>query len=139
MNQDLIFKACTLLATAGWLGLIFLPRRPRVRTFTGIVIPAVIGVLYVGAFALSLRDAVAGGGFGSLDAVALLFQNRWALLAGWIHYLAFDLFVGTWIVRDATERRVLHPLLVPLLVLTFLLGPAGLLGYLLLRRALTRS
>ena len=103
-----------------------------------VAIPAAIGVLYVGAFVLSLRHPVAGGGFGSLDAVTLLFQNRWALLAGWIHYLAFDLFVGTWIVRDAADRHIFHPILVPFLVLTFMLGPAGLLGYLLLRGRLTR-
>ena len=51
------------------------------------------------------------------------------LLAGWIHYLAFDLLIGTWETRDARERGLPHLLLVPCLVLTFLLGPAGWLLY----------
>ncbi len=51
------------------------------------------------------------------------------LLAGWLHYLAFDLFVGAWEVRDASTHGVPHVLVVPCLLLTFLLGPIGLLAY----------
>jgi hypothetical protein len=69
------------------------------------------------------------GGFSSLTDVALLFQNPWLLLAGWIHYLAFDLLVGTWISRDARERALPQLMVVPVLMLTFLFGPAGWLLY----------
>jgi hypothetical protein len=58
------------------------------------------------------------------------------LLAGWIHYLAFDLFVGSWLVRDAHLRGIAHGWVLPLLFLTFLFGPAGLLSYLGLRAVL---
>ena len=61
--------------------------------------------------------------------MAELFSNPWLLLAGWIHYLAFDLFVGTWMVRDSLERRVPRLLVAPCLLLTFLFGPAGFLAY----------
>ena len=61
-----------------------------------------------------------------------LFENPWLLLAGWAHYLAFDLFIGGWEVRDAQRRGIPHLLVVPALVLTFLFGPAGLLLYLLI-------
>ena len=57
-------------------------------------------------------------------------RNPWLLLAGWIHYLAFDLLVGSWEVRDARERGIGHLLVVPCLILTFLFGPAGWLLYL---------
>jgi hypothetical protein len=69
--------------------------------------------------------------------VRALFENPWLLLAGWTHYLAFDLFIGGWEVRDAQRRGIPHLLVVPALVLTFLFGPAGLLLYLAisLRRA----
>jgi hypothetical protein len=60
------------------------------------------------------------------------------LLAGWIHYLAFDLFVGSWEVRDAQRVGIHHLFVVPCLVLTVLFGPIGLLLYLLLRAALRR-
>lgn len=53
--------------------------------------------------------------------------------AGWTHYLAFDLFIGGWEVRDARQRGIPHLLVVPVLVLTFLVGPAGLLLYLAIR------
>ena len=52
---------------------------------------------------------------------------------GWTHYLAFDLFIGGWEVRDAQSRGISHLLVVPALVLTFLFGPAGLLLYLAVR------
>jgi hypothetical protein len=65
--------------------------------------------------------------------VRTLFENPWGLLAGWTHYLAFDLFIGGWEVRDAQRRGIPHLLVVPALVLTFLLGPGGLLLYLAIR------
>ena len=71
----------------------------------------------------------AEGGFGSLADVMQLFTNKNAALAGWIHYLAFDLFVGSWEVKDAQERGVSHWFVVPCLFLTFLLGPIGFLAY----------
>ncbi len=74
------------------------------------------------------------GGFSSLHGVAELFSNPWLLLAGWVHYLAFDLFVGTWEVRDSLERGVPRLLVVPCLLLTFMLGPVGFLTYHVTRR-----
>jgi Domain of unknown function (DUF4281) len=65
--------------------------------------------------------------------VAALFTNRWLLLAGWVHYLAFDLLIGSWETRDAQERGVPHLLLVPCLFFTFMFGPAGWLLYMGIR------
>jgi hypothetical protein len=73
------------------------------------------------------------GGFGSLAEVTRLFANPAMLLAGWLHYLAFDLFLGAWEVRDAQRHGVPHLLVVPCLLLTFLLGPIGLLSYMVIR------
>ena len=69
----------------------------------------------------------------------MLFANPFALLAGWVHYLAFDLFIGAWEVRDAQQHQVPHLAVVPCLLLTFLFGPAGLLLYFVLRYALRRQ
>jgi len=80
-----------------------------------------------------------GGGFGSIGEVRILFANDSALTAGWLHYLAFDLFVGTWIARDGLAARVPALLIIPCLALTFLFGPAGLLLFLLLRLAFGRT
>jgi hypothetical protein len=75
----------------------------------------------------------------SLDGVVALFQSRGMVVAGWLHYLAFDLFVGIWITLDARVHNFRHWWIVPSLLLTFMLGPAGLLTYYLLRSALLKS
>lgn len=75
----------------------------------------------------------AEGGFDSLANVMKLFTNEWSVLAGWIHYLAFDLFVGAWEVKDSQEKGISHWFVIPCLVLTFLFGPIGFLLYSVLR------
>lgn len=100
------------------------------------MIPLLLALVYLWLIATTFGRTP--GGFGSLAQVSLLFQNPRALLAGWIHYLAFDLFVGSWEVRDARRAGVRHLLVVPCLVLTFLFGPVGLLLYFILRAGLRR-
>ena len=90
-----------------------------------------LSVAYAGLIAAFWANAE--GGFSSLDDVRLLFQTPGLLFAGWLHYLAFDLFVGGWEVRDAQAHGVPHLFVVPALVVTFLFGPAGLLLYLAMR------
>ena len=100
---------------------------------TSVVVPLFFAFVYVAIVVTTLGREPEGGGFSTLAGVAALFSNPWVLLAGWIHYLAFDLLVGTWETRDARERGLPHLLLVPCLVLTFLLGPAGWLLYMAVR------
>src|SRR3546814_18320544 len=65
------------------------------------------------------------------------------MLVGWVHYLAFDLFAGMWIARDADQKGFSRIVQFPLLVLTLLAGPVGLLAWLIVRerraRALARA
>jgi hypothetical protein len=91
------------------------------------VIPLSIAVAYVVLIVRYMPGA--DGGFGSLAEVATLFRRPELLLAGWVHYLAFDLFIGSWEVRDAARRGVPHVLVIPCLLTTFMLGPMGLLAY----------
>ncbi len=103
-------------------------------TVAGRFWPLLLSLLYV--VALGLGWGTTGGGFSSLAAVRQLFSGDWTLLAGWVHYLAFDLFVGAWIAAE-TERAGLSTLvLIPVLPLTFLFGPAGFLLFLILRQVL---
>jgi ABA DEFICIENT 4-like len=83
--------------------------------------------------------AGSAGNFQTLAGVGALFDNRWLLLAGWVHYLAFDLFIGAWQVRDARVYGISHLLVIPCLILTFLFGPVGLLLYFLIRAAYRRG
>jgi hypothetical protein len=132
MTAEQLFSALNLLALAAWLPLVFRPRVRWTSTLLPVVVPSVLAALYVVLVAATL--ARSEGGFSSLAGVRALFENPWALLAGWTHYLAFDLFIGGWEVRDAQRRGIPHLLIVPALVLTFLFGPAGLLLYLATRR-----
>jgi hypothetical protein len=78
----------------------------------------------------------APGGFGSLRDLRLFFDRPQLLLAGWLHYLALDLFVGSFEVRDAVRHGISHAWVVPCLLLTLLFGPLGLLAYLAVRSVL---
>jgi hypothetical protein len=138
MTADQLFSILNLIAMAAWVPLVCLPRVRWTATRVPVVVPLLLAVVYVVLVAATLPWSE--GGFSSLAGVGALFDNRWALLAGWTHYLAFDLFIGGWEVRDAQQRGIPHLLVVPALALTFLLGPAGLLLYLAIRRfAPTRS
>lgn len=137
MTADHIFPVLNAMAMAAWLALLFFPRARWATAVIPVVVPGLLGVIYVVLVAVSLPWS--GGGFSSLAGVKTLFENPWALLAGWAHYLAFDLFIGGWQVRDAQERHIPHLFVVPALVLTFLFGPAGLLLYLAIRRSLGRA
>ncbi|HJU68778.1 MAG TPA: ABA4-like family protein [Gemmatimonadaceae bacterium] len=132
MTAEQLFSILNLIAIAAWLPLVFVPRKRWASTLVPVVMPAVLATIYVVLVAVTL--AKGEGGFSSLAAVRTLFDNDWGLLAGWTHYLAFDLFVGGWEVRDAQRRGIPHLLVVPALVLTFLFGPGGLLLYLALRQ-----
>ena len=75
----------------------------------------------------------AEGGFGSLAEVSVLFSTPTVLLAGWVHFLAFDLFIGAWMCRVARRESIAFYLILPCLPVTFLFGPAGFLLFSLLR------
>lgn len=132
MNPDALFQAGTMAAVAGWVTLLASPWIPRLSdAVASLVIPALLSVAYAGLVLAFWSGAE--GGFDTLDNVALLFQSREILLAGWLHYLAFDLFVGAWEVRTARAERIPFFLVVPCLALTFLFGPAGFLIFLMIR------
>jgi hypothetical protein len=131
MTAEQLFSILNLTTMAAWLPMVFLPRVRWTATILPVVMPFLLAVVYVALVAATLGRS--DGGFSSLAGVQALFDNSWMLLAGWTHYLAFDLFIGGWEVRDAQQRGIPHALVVPALVLTFLLGPAGLLVYLTIR------
>ena len=130
--NDTLFQIANGIAMVGWLFLVFLPRwRWSATLVAPVIIPSLLGLIY--AWLIITTFGSNEGGFGSLQEVEILFRDRSALLAGWLHYLAFDLFIGAWEVRDARRLAIPHLAVVPALVLTFLLGPIGLLVYFILR------
>jgi hypothetical protein len=137
MELEQIFSMASVLAMIGWLLLAFLARRPVAQLAAGVAIPLILSAGYLMLIALHIRGAE--GGFGSLADVATLFQKPELLLAGWIHYLAFDLFIGAWETRDAQRIGLPHLVVIPCLVMTFMLGPIGLLFYFAIRTAKLRA
>ena len=131
MSPEQLFSILNLLTMAAWLPLLFLPRVRWATAVVPVVMPVLLAIVYVALVIWALPNS--DGGFSSLAGVRALFENPWGLLAGWTHYLAFDLFVGGWEVRDAQRRGIRHILVVPALILTFLFGPGGLLLYFAIR------
>lgn len=136
MTSERLFSILNLVALAGWVPLVFLPRARWSATTVPAAVATLLAIVYVALIAAALPGGE--GGFSSLGDVRLLFADDRALLAGWVHYLAFDLLVGAWEVRDARRRGVRHLLVVPALALTFLFGPGGLLVYLAIRTVAAR-
>ena len=145
MNWDILFGLTNAIAVAGWLALIMLPRREPVLNA---VLYAGVGLLcaiYVVIFTGLLGGFVDPGSQApstpfeyTVDGLMAMFVSPGAIVVAWTHYLAFDLFVGLWIARDADQRRVGRLMQLPFFVATFLAGPIGLLAWLLARSRLTR-
>ena len=137
MDLERTFAIASTIAGLGWLFLIVVPRRALAVHVASVFFPLLLAAMYLYFIAMHIQGAE--GGFGSLADVAALFQKRELLLAGWIHYLCFDLFIGGWEVRDAQRHEIPHLVVIPCLIMTFLLGPIGLLFYFAIRSAKLRS
>lgn len=131
MNLELLFSLAGTLAMTGWVVLILnvlTGRFARVRHLTcRLFIPLLLSAFYAALMAGFLWSS--SGGYGSLAEVAQMFETRELLLAGWVHFLAFDLIVGCLLADQAKQHGVARGWVVPILLATFLFGPLGLLLY----------
>ena len=135
MSLETVFTLCSGVALLGWVGLVAAPRRALTRDIMpSVLVPLFLGSIYASLIFVFSSEAPSEGGFGTLESVKTLFGVDGLLLAGWIHYLAFDLFVGGWIVRDSQDHEISHVLVVPCLFFTLMTGPFGLLIYLGVRQ-----
>ncbi len=130
MTASGLFSAFNMFAIVGWIalaaGIVF--KRPWLRdTVAGTYIPVALSAAY--AVLILLFFGAADGGFDTLENVQKLFTSPWAALAGWVHYLAFDLFMGARIAKGMAEQGLPRWPLVVLLPLTFMFGPAGYLAF----------
>lgn len=126
MTPEAVFAAANFSAMAGWAllaaGAIFNNAMLR-DLLAGRVVPAIMAAAYT--VLILLHWAGSQGGYGSLADVASLFANPWLLLAGWVHYLAFDLIIGAAVARKTFDQGLPRLILVPILPLIFLFGPVG--------------
>ena len=139
MSPDSIFQTCNTIAMAGWLVLLIIS--PFWSSFDKFLIGIII-TLFAIVYAWLIFLVFTPGDFekfSSLNGVMDLFTDKTAVTAGWVHYLAFDLLTGIWIKKNAQKYNIHHLILIPCLLLTFMLGPIGLLLYLLIRSIKTKQ
>jgi len=139
MSPDSVFQTCSTIAMVGWIVLIIISSfwSGFDRFLIGIII-----TLFAIVYAWLVFQVFTPGDFekfGSLNGVMELFTDKTAVTAGWVHYLAFDLLTGIWIKKNAQKYNIQHLILIPCLILTFMLGPIGLLLYLLIRWIRTKQ
>lgn len=132
LTPTTLFQFSSQVAMLGWAILIFFPRGLKlISIIPKYLIPLGLSLLY--SILILLSFFTTEGGFNSLEDVRTLFQSDQALLAGWIHYLAFDLFIGAWIAQKSDAIGLSRVLQAPILITTFMLGPIGLLMFLVIR------
>ena len=132
MSPERVFRFVNLIAILPWLFMIVLPTADITKTIINSnIFP--LGLALVYAFYIFTTFDKSGGNFMTLQGVEKLFSKREVLLAGWVHYLVFDLFVGAWEWRDALQHDISQWILAPCLVLTLMFGPVGYLVYFVVR------
>ncbi|MEP2737166.1 MAG: ABA4-like family protein [Erythrobacter sp.] len=145
MSWDAIFGAANLLALISWVALVFLPRWPALLSALlflivgGLCLTYSIGLIGITTGLLDNGGPDAPLDFGSIEGIRALFASDGGLTVGWIHYLAFDLFVGIWIARDADSKGFSRILQAPILFFTLMAGPLGLLLWLAIREGRARA
>lgn len=123
-----IFSMVSAIAALQWVLLIIFPKwRVTQWLIRYPLVPVMLSVIY--CVYITGFFGIQGGGFNSIQEVRRLFANDGVLLAGWVHYLAFDLLIGFSIIKSAQEKAVSHWLVIPCLLLTFMFGPVGFLLY----------
>ena len=139
MSDDHLFALASAVPLVGWLALAFAPLRRAAAVIVARVVAVVLAAGYLALVGAALaHPAGPAPDFQSLAGLAKAFSNPHVMLIGWVHYLALDLWTGSWEVEEAGRRGVPHAAVLPCLLLTFLAGPAGLVVFLILRSILGR-
>ncbi len=133
MSATQIFSIVGRLAMPMWLLMIILPKWNVTKFLVKYrVIPIILSLVYAVYIGISIQEGN-GLDFGSLESVMQLFTKENAVLAGWVHYLAFDLLIGMWMLEQNKVIKLKQLLMAPCLLLTFMLGPVGFLLFTIMK------
>ena len=142
MGWDMVFSLTNGIAIIGWLILWFAPRKPALLSLVMYLGVGLLCLIYVICFGSLLLGGAAVGGEGGftydIPGIRALFASDAGIVIGWTHYLAFDLFTGLWIARDADNKGFGRVAQAPILFATLMAGPVGLLIWLVLREPAAR-
>ena len=139
MEMGLIFQLSSLLVMPFWFLVIFLPHWGWTKRIIGsiwVVVPAAL--LYAILIIPIMPSAIGDLTNPTLGGIAALIGEPYGATVAWIHFLAFDLFVGRWVYLDSREKNVTAWLASPSLFFTLMFGPFGLILYLFIRTLTTR-
>lgn len=141
-----VFSVANLLAMAAWIALVALPRKPALLAavlYLGVGLLCLVYAAALTGILSGLIDPVgpadASANFFTIEGVRTIFASDGGVTIGWAHYLAFDLFVGLWIARDADAKAFSRLAQAPVLIATYLAGPVGLLIWLVVRERRARA
>ncbi len=133
MTPTDVFSLAGMIAMPMWLLMILVPKWIVTRFLIDYkIIPILLSLVY----AIYIIQAMLIGGamdFGSLASVMALFTEEHAVLAGWVHYLAFDLLIGMWMLHQNKTLKIHQLLMAPCLFATFMLGPIGFLLFTIIK------
>lgn len=133
MTPTAVFSIASMITMPMWILMIFLSKWKVTRFLIDFkIIPLALTFIY----AIYIFQAIQTGGmmdFGSLKSLMALFTEENAVLAGWVHYLAFDLLIGMWMLDQNKELKINQLLIAPCLFLTFMLGPIGFLLFIIIK------
>ena len=139
---DTVFSIANALALVMWVALVFLPRWPALLAailYLGVGLLSAAYAVFLIAVVTGIAPGGEGGDFSSIEGVRQIFSSDAGVTIGWIHYLAFDLFVGLWIARDADAKDFSRLVQAPILFATLMAGPLGLVLWLLVRERRARA
>lgn len=147
LSWNFLFGFANAIALVGWIMLAVLPRGPKSMSIVMYGCVAMLCLVYTALFVLLSGRLVDPGpiagasgkvSFSSIAGVRALFASDGGIVMGWTHYLAFDLFVGLWIAKDADNKGFSRWTQLPFLIATLLAGPIGLLAWLFTRERRAR-
>jgi len=124
MSPETVFALAGNFAMLGWVILAFGPRHwPWLNAIPRVAVPVALAAIYA-AYILPFF-AASGGGYDTLAAVQQLFTVPELLLAGWVHFLAFDLMIGAFLADRLDRLQVSRLAQLPILFCTLMFGPVG--------------
>ncbi len=135
LGPAFLFQISSFFVMPFWLVMAFLPRwQPIVYVIRSPWIAIVPAIFYIILVLPGVVDVIIAVSVPDINALAAILGTPLGTAISWMHFLAFDLFVGRWIYLDAIERHIPPVIIAPILFFTLMLGPVGYILYLIVRQ-----
>ncbi len=133
MTTTQVFSIAGMITTPMWILMIFFPKWKVTNYLISFkIVPIILSFIYT----IYIINTISINGmpdYGNLDSVMKLFTEENAVLAGWVHYLVFDLIIGMWILNASKKLNIHQLIIAPCLFATFMFGPVGFLLFFIIK------